>query len=101
MNTSLSPASFVSVYTPHTKTKHAPAILSELLLSGEPTGTYSKQVYALRERFNDMYYTFLERLTSLQSLEQLSLSQQESLNSLFDELLEMRTLLEKDPISTR
>lgn len=98
----ISPASFVTVYTPHTKTKHTPknSILTELLIKGEPTGAYSIQMHALKERFNDMYYKFLDKLTSANYRGSLSRSQQENLHSLFDELLEMRTLLEKEPIST-
>lgn len=99
---SLSPASFVAVYTPHVTGKHTQdhSILTELLIKGEPTGAYSMQMQALRERFNTMYYKFLEKMTSPGFREQLSLSQQENLNSLFDELMEMRTLLEKESIST-
>lgn len=102
LSTPLSPASFVTVYTPHTKNEHTPAnsILTELLIQGEPTGAYSMQMHALRERFNGMYYKFLGKLASVSYREHLSLSQQENLNSLFDELVEMRTLLEKEPIST-
>ncbi len=98
----LSPASFVTVYTPHTNIPHSHgnAILTELLIQGEPTGAYSVQVHALRERFNDMYYKFLEKLTVISLHGNLSQSQQESLHSLFEELLEMRTILEKEPIST-
>lgn len=99
----LSPASFVAVYTPHTTAKHSHenAILTELLIKGEATGAYSMQMQALRERFNNMYYKFLEKLTSPDFRDQLSLSEQENLNSLFDELMEMRALLEKESISTK
>jgi hypothetical protein len=98
----LSPASFVAVYTPHTTAKHAHenSILTELLVKGEATGAYSMQMEALRERFNTMYYKFINKVTSPTFREQLSLSQQENLNSLFDELMEMRTLLEKESILT-
>lgn len=101
--TELSPASFVTVYTPHTKAKHAfpNSVLTELVTSGEPIGVYSTQMQALHERFNGMYYKFLKTLTSIRYDEPLSHTQQENIHSLFEELLEMRTLLAKEPISTR
>ena len=64
-------------------------------------GVYSTQMQALHERFNGMYYKFLNTLTSIRYDEPLSHSQQENIHSLFEELLEMRTLLAKEPISTR
>lgn len=99
----LSPASFVTVHSPYRKTKHSPIhpILTELLVQEKPIGIYNTQVQALRQRFNDMYYKFLTNLTSIHYNVPLSRAQQENLHSLFDELLEMRTLLEKDLISTR
>jgi len=99
----LSPASFVTFYSPHTKVKHehGNSILTELLIQDEPMGAYSKQIQSLRQRFNGMYYKFVEKLASVNSYEHLSEAQQEDLHSLFDELVEMRTLLEQEPISTR
>ena len=99
----LSPASFVTVYAPHTKIKHSHdnSILTELITQGEPVGVYSTQMQALHERFNGMYYKFLKTLTSIPYNEPLSQSQQENIHSLFQELLETRTMLAKEPISTR
>lgn len=77
------------------------SMLTELLIQEEPVGIYNTQVQALRQRFNDMYYKFLTNLTSIHYNAPLSRSQHENLHSLFDELLEMRSLLEKDLISTR
>jgi len=101
--TELSPVSFVTLYVPHTKAKHLPinSILTELVIQGEPVGVYSTQIQALRERFNGMYYKFITKLTAIQYNEPLSFSQQENIHALFDELLEMRTLLAKEPISTK
>lgn len=101
--TELSPASFVTIYTRHSKQKreHGNSTLTELLIQDEPIGVYSKQIQSLRQRFNGMYYKFVEKLASVNSYGHLSEAQQEDLHSLFDELVEMRTLLEQEPISTR
>ncbi|MEK7499838.1 MAG: hypothetical protein AAB649_04500 [Patescibacteria group bacterium] len=102
-NIELSPASFITMYAPHAKKKrsHANSILTELVTGGEPVGVYSAQMQVLHERFNGMYYKFLNRLTIIPHDLPLSKTQRENIHSLFQELLEMRTLLAKEPISTR
>jgi hypothetical protein len=99
----LSPASFVTVHTPHKSSKQtsAQSILNELLIHDTPIGIYDAQVQGLRQRFNDMYYKFVTNLTSIHFKTPLSRTQQENLHSIFEELVEMRTMLDKDVISTR
>lgn len=86
----LSPASFITFTSVHDA-----YYINELITRDEPIHQYDAYMQTMRGKFNDTYYRFLSKMITMAPNATLLQLCEEDFVSLFDDLVEMRTMLEE------
>lgn len=93
---SVSPASFVTF----SSLKDA-YYINELITRDEPIHQYDAYMQEMRGKFNDTYYRFLLKITMLAPSASMLQLCEDDFASLFDDLVEMRCMLEEKTPRTK
>ncbi len=90
----LSPASFVTLSSPE-YTNNESYYINELITRDDPMHQYDAYIQQMRGKFNDTYYRFLSKMTIMGPRASFLQAYEDDFLSLFDDLLEMREMLEE------
>ncbi len=90
----LSPASFVTLSSPE-HTNNESYYINELITRDDPMHQYDAYIQQMRGKFNDTYYRFLSKMTTMGPRASFLQICEDDFLSLFDDLLEMREMLEE------
>ncbi len=90
----LSPASFVTLSSPE-YTNNESYYINELITRDDPMHQYDAYMQEMRGKFNDTYYRFLSKMTVMAPRASFLQVCEDDFVSLFDDLLEMREMLEE------
>lgn len=86
----ISPASFIAFSSADTS-----YYVNELVTRDEPIHQYDAYMQQMRGKFNDTYYRFLSKITMMGPKASFLQYCEEDFVSLFDDLVEMRGMLEE------